>query len=155
MATHWWVTALLKNVDRKWKAVQDEFRLSGYKVFYSPIRFRPGLMIIGLNPGGDLEDFDPSSTQSIPPTHEYLVKRYRLAKRMRCLFNKLGRESLLAASVKLNVIFFRTRASPTGMLSRSSYATISMNSALKKFWISLTDSSLRSFLPKGSAPMKS
>lgn len=81
-----------------------------FSIFYSPLRLKPKLMIIGDNPGGQITD---KGLEEIPKIHEYLVtdkdKTYKMADAMR---NKVMKgeklNDILRTSVKLNRIFFRT-----------------------------------------------
>jgi hypothetical protein len=110
MDTQAWGAALLQEVELKWQGlrkIEAAFE-AGYVVFYSPVKLDPELMIIGFNPGGDASDFDPISAARIPIEHEYIVKEYRIAKRMRSLFEEIGKRDVLERSSKLNLLFFRS-----------------------------------------------
>ncbi len=79
-------------------------------VFYSPLRLKPKLMIIGDNPGGQISD---KGLDQIPTIHEYLVtdkdKTYKMACVMRDKVMKGEKLNyILRTSVKLNRMFFRT-----------------------------------------------
>ena len=46
-----WAEDLTEEVYNEWKT-KYSFWEDGFKVFNSPVRYRPELMIISLNPGG-------------------------------------------------------------------------------------------------------
>ena len=105
-----WGLKLFKDVHDKWLSVEasSPFFESGYRVFYSPIRMNPKLMVIGYNPGGGAESFDPDDARNIPSEHDYYRDDYTLARKMRSIFQRMELESLLKESVKLNLMFFRS-----------------------------------------------
>ena len=79
-------------------------------IFYSPLRLKPNLMIIGDNPGGQTTD---KGLDKIPKIHEYMDtdkdKQYKLAVAMREKVMKGDKlKDILRTSVKLNRIFFKT-----------------------------------------------
>ena len=51
-----WAEDLTEEVYNEWKT-KYSFWKDGFEVFYSPVRYRPELMIISLNPGGGEKDF--------------------------------------------------------------------------------------------------
>ena len=51
-----WAEDLTEEVYNEWKT-KYSFWEDGFKVFYSPVRYRPELMIISLNPGGTKRKF--------------------------------------------------------------------------------------------------
>ena len=106
-----WATAYIREVHENWLGLvqRSPCYKSGYSVFYSPVVMHPGLMVIGYNPGGGSDSFDPTREQQLSTKHDYFVSDYPLARRMRRLFESIGKTSLLASSVKTNMIFFRTR----------------------------------------------
>jgi hypothetical protein len=79
-----------------------------FSIFYSPILFEPRLLIIGDNPGGQL---DEQGLYEIPKLHEYIDpnQKYSLALAMRDKIMKGEKlRIILENSVKINRIFFRT-----------------------------------------------
>jgi hypothetical protein len=109
-----WAKNLTEEVDRKWEAsAKEALGECGYAVFYSPVRMRPDLMIIGFNPGGRKDSFNRDEAKSIPNQHEYRTYRneqtYPIAGKMYKLFEDLKNVRLLEQSVKTNIIFFRTK----------------------------------------------
>lgn len=102
-----WAEALTAEVDRTWQ--EHSGLKAGYAVFYSPVRLNPDVLIVGLNPGGDENSFDRASAIKIPSSHEYLTADYPMAVKVRKLFEDIGYRSALESSVKLNLLFFRTR----------------------------------------------
>ncbi len=103
-----WAEELLKDVCEKWETTEDKyaFRDCGFRVFCSPIRLSPELMIIGYNPGKDDKPFSKEEDSQIPEVHEYLYHNSRIARKMKYLFESIEREDWLADSVKLNLVFF-------------------------------------------------
>jgi hypothetical protein len=103
-----WAEELLKDVCEKWETSGGEysFRDCGFRVFYSPIRLSPELMVIGYNPGKDDKPFSKGEDSHIPEVHEYLYHDSRIARKMKYLFESIEREDWLADSVKLNLVFF-------------------------------------------------
>lgn len=111
-----WATDMVAKIDAKWMEVSGDaspypadLKKSGYAVFYSPVRKRPPLLILGLNPGGGEKDFDRNANRKIPDRHEYLCADYKLARLTRGLFREIGFEGRLAESVKSNLLFFSTK----------------------------------------------
>ncbi|VVB61529.1 Uncharacterised protein [uncultured archaeon] len=108
-----WAEGIVERVYTRWKDKYAESCKSGFKVFYSPVRQNPQIMIIGYNPGGLENSFMSYKEKlergdfSVPIKHEYLIKDYRLAKKMRNFFDK--KEQLLEESIKINLIFFRSK----------------------------------------------
>jgi hypothetical protein len=100
---------IMKEVDQEWFKFRDKLK-KGYAVFYSPPRINPELMIIGFNPGGDEKAFNRCRENKFPQGHEYLKENYPMAKKMKELFKNMGTLELLQNSVKLNLIFFRSKA---------------------------------------------
>ena len=103
-----WAEELLRDVCEKWEASEDRYAFGdcGFRVFYSPIRLSPELMIIGYNPGKDDKPFSKGEDCQIPEVHEYLYHNSRIARKMKYLFESIEREDWLADSVKLNLLFF-------------------------------------------------
>lgn len=106
-----WAEDLLEEVDKKHWSLKGNYNLweSGWGVFYSPVVPNPHIMIIGYNLGGGEEDFNRAWAKQIPAEHEYLAENYPLAVKMRKLFESINKLSLLQGSVKLNLIFFRSK----------------------------------------------
>lgn len=90
--------------------VMDEFHEDGlnFSIFYSPLIMNPTLMIIGDNPGGQM---DQVGLDKIPDKHEYTdqAQNYKMATMMRGKIMKGDKlQQILKESVKTNRIFFRT-----------------------------------------------
>lgn len=103
-----WGNSIIDKVNEE-RTRLSEKRLE-FSIFYSPLRANPKLMIIGDNPGGQMEQ---AGLYKIPKEHEYLDpnqdKKYKLANAMREKIMKgVKLEEILRTSVKLNRIFFRT-----------------------------------------------
>lgn len=108
-----WAEDITRDVFLKWKS-DYSFWKPGFKVFYSPVRERPHVMIISLNPGGNGENFRSKDVVrfeqgdfSVPSSHEYVKRDYIMAKKIRRFFE--GHDRLLEQSVAFTVLFFRSR----------------------------------------------
>ena len=108
-----WAEELTKEVYTIWKTKYRDWE-HGFKVFYSPIRRNPKLMIISLNPGGTVTNFKKTDywkfkkgNFSLPPKNRYLVTDYPFAKKIREFFD--GNEGLLDTSVAISILFFRSK----------------------------------------------
>ena len=108
-----WGEGLIEAVYEKWKS-KYSFWKPGFKVFYSPVRKHPRVMIISRNPGGNEESFRREDLGrfergdfSVPKVHEYVERKYRIAKKMRKLFE--GQERMLDNSIAFTVLFFRSK----------------------------------------------
>lgn len=119
-----WCKMLLDKVRDRWRDVRSKYPdvdvlEGGWGVLYSPIRLRPDLMIIGINPGGDRTDFNENEALQIPKQHEYFDcsvdnhgkprNGYKLATKTVNVFSDMNLKDLLKESVKLNLLFFRSR----------------------------------------------
>jgi hypothetical protein len=119
-----WCKTLLGKVRDRWRDVRSKYPdvdvlEGGWGVLYSPIRLRPDLMIIGINPGGDRTDFNENEALQIPKQHEYFDcsfdnhgkprNGYKLATKTVNVFSDMNLKDLLKGSVKLNLLFFRSR----------------------------------------------
>ncbi len=106
--------SVIDTVHAIWLRDREEYR-AGYAVFYSPTRLRPELMVIGLNPGGDRTCFSGNKEPlvSADSPMEYITYRddrsYPLAGKTAALFESIGLLNILAASLKTNVNFFRSK----------------------------------------------
>lgn len=86
-----------------------------FGIFYSPVRHRPALMILGANPGFDSDD----DTKSPPVENlfydpkERNEKEWRIAARLLKLFQFAGQEQTLRYSVVTNLLFFKSRCLTT------------------------------------------
>jgi hypothetical protein len=118
-----WAKGIREETLGKWDSLKDKYNFSkyGFDVFYSPIFENPDLMILGYNPGGDEDsNFTPESALATRLEHEYFTENYRLAVMMKTIFHKIDKIELLRKSVKLNLIFFRSR-------NKNQYITIPKN----------------------------
>ena len=108
-----WSEELTKEVYNEWKT-KYSFWKSGFKIFYSPVRKNPKLLILSLNPGGTEEHFKKENQKlfenndfSVSKNNEYLTTNYTMAKKVRKFFeNNLD---LLEESVVLPILFFRSK----------------------------------------------
>jgi uracil-DNA glycosylase len=91
---------------------QYPFWRAGFAIFYSPVEENARVVIVGANPGGDKDTscFDEKEAARLPEVHDYFrTPDYPLARKMKDLFARAGREDLLRNSIKLNLNFFRSR----------------------------------------------
>ena len=107
-----WAENLTEKVYNEWKT-KYSFWKPGFAVFSAPVRYRPELMIISLNPGGGGKDFqrkDYSKFQngnfSIPKQNHYVTYNNKFAKETRNLFE--GNDDVLKTSMVTRVLFFRS-----------------------------------------------
>ncbi|MFP9193173.1 hypothetical protein ACLI4Q_16180 [Natrialbaceae archaeon A-CW1-1] len=114
MSPEEWAESFQEDVFNYWKNEQKDWEW-GFRVFYGPVFYRPEVLILGFQPGGSRNDFHRDHFDrynngdfEVPERHEYLTKKYRIAKVMR---NKVfkDRKELLSETVKSNVIFFRAK----------------------------------------------
>ena len=105
-----WANNLLKDVCEKWKSLEGkyDFWKCGFGIFYSPVYANPDLMVIGYNLGGDENSFNEEKALQLPTEHEYFMEDYLIARKMKKLFNNIGKMNLLEKSIKFNIIFFRS-----------------------------------------------
>lgn len=81
--------------------------LKGWKVFYSPLLYKPKVLFIGINPGGgesgvyDCEHTDKGEL-------EYLHYDYTLARETKEVFKNADRYELLFNAVKINYYYLAT-----------------------------------------------
>jgi hypothetical protein len=101
-----WGNSLIERVREE--RTQFNQKLLEFSIFYSPLRVNPKLMIIGDNPGGQMDEV---GLYEIPDKHEYIdeTQDYKIAKIMSDKIMK-GEilHDILKESVKTNRIFFRT-----------------------------------------------
>ena len=105
-----WGLSILKGTENLWEKMYKYE--PGFSVFYTPLKYEPELMILGMNPGGSEKDFDLTKARLIPKDHDYFITYpdpYRLAEKMNNVFKNIGKMPLLKNSVKLNVNFFRSK----------------------------------------------
>jgi len=107
-----WAEELTRQVFSQWKTNHAGWK-QGFKLFYSPIKKNPKLLILSYNPGGDKNSFKKELEQyengnfSLPKNHEFTTKEYRMARRMCDFF--IGYEKTLKMSVTLPIFFFRSK----------------------------------------------
>jgi hypothetical protein len=82
-----------------------------YGIFYSPVRHRPALMIVGANPG-----FDSDDDTKAPPVGNLFYgfgerdeNEYKITAVLRKLFQLANQEKMLRDSVVTNLLFFKSR----------------------------------------------
>jgi hypothetical protein len=101
-----WITSLYKNTREVWE--NNGKNSSGYAIFYSPVVNNPNLLIVGYNPGGDERSFK-DLPEHPPAEHDYIQGNYRMANRMRYIFQSAEILPVLEKSVKTNLFFFRSK----------------------------------------------
>jgi uracil-DNA glycosylase len=102
-----WIKELYNETNSIWKEYGKHE--SGYAIFYSPVLYNPKIMIIGYNPGGGNNSFNENDQLAPPMEHDYLISNYRLATNMKKIFAAAGMLDEFGNTVKLNLIFFRSR----------------------------------------------
>ena len=106
--------SVIDTVHAIWLRDKEQYP-AGYQVFYGPTRLRPELMVIGLNPGGGPTCFSDEKESMASPDSpmEYITSRndrsYPLAGKTVTLFESIGLLDMLAASLKTNMSFFRSK----------------------------------------------
>ena len=105
--------SVIAQTEQAWSAAGEyPPRKCGFYVFYSPVRLRPKLMLIGEQPGGGQDAFCLEQALSIPKEHDYVRHpEWLIARKMRSLFSGINRLKFLEQSVKLNLNFFRAPSS--------------------------------------------
>lgn len=120
--TEWTENAICK-VDKKYLEIKekhgDRYSLSGYAVFYGPVRENPTFLFIGMNPAGTGKDFEGKKrmleiAKDKSQPMEYIiykdsVSNYPIAYRTHRVFKRAGLLKDLRDSVKMNLFFFRSR----------------------------------------------
>jgi hypothetical protein len=101
-----WIDNLYYETKKEWS--EHGCGSSGYAIFYSPVVLKCAIMIIGYNPGGGSESFNEKEIKA-PTEHDYIKGDYKLAQKMRTVFEELKPEYPLEDTVKLNMIFFRSK----------------------------------------------
>jgi len=115
-----WAEKLTKEVYDEWKILGRP--KAGFKVFYGPVRKKPKLMIISLNPGNSKSQQDHVRKSSIhwkndrknmdggdfslPKENSYLASLNPFAKRVMELFE--GNENVVKKSVITTILLFRS-----------------------------------------------
>lgn len=105
---------IIDQVHELWFASRKRYP-AGYAVFYGPVRYKPSLMLIGLNPGGGEGCFSGKKEELIPINEpmEYIKYRndssYRIAGKTVRIFESIGLLNILETSVKTNLNFFRSK----------------------------------------------
>lgn len=100
---------LCRDINKKTKDFYESIKSNenlGYEVLYGPPYFRPPILFIGYQPGGD-EDPYPNTNirKDWPDECEYATAPYTLAKKMRIIFSK----DVLLQCVGINAIFLRAK----------------------------------------------
>jgi hypothetical protein len=105
----------MRSLDARFRAKSQLDERRFYSIFYSQINPSP-VLILGLNPGGDPENWDQSSLASQAfyenGEHEYVDCDYPIAVAMRTFLQRalsLPSEAAIRGLPKTNVIFRRSR----------------------------------------------
>ena len=105
-----WAENLQREVYNEWKT-KYSFWKSGFKVFYSPAKMNPQLMIISYQPGGDASSFEKDKRRfeagnfSVQKYNSYVERSHHMSKKVRDFFSMNA--NLLGDSVIFPLIFFR------------------------------------------------
>lgn len=108
---------LYRQVQQCWENNQDELprtRNLKFGIFYSPVLYRPTLMIVGANPGFDTDDdttCPPSENlfYENPPPEGRNPDHWKIALKLRELFQGAQHKEILRDSVVTNLLFFKSR----------------------------------------------
>jgi hypothetical protein len=105
-----WAENLIEEVSEKWKRSENKYDFSeqGFRVFDSPVYPCPDLMVIGYIPADDDKPSMEEDDCRLPGVHEYFHHDSKMARKMKYLFEGVDRDEWLEASIKLNLIFFRS-----------------------------------------------
>ena len=107
-----WAQACVADTASLWRSLKGQYPFwrAGFSVFYSPVDGTAEVVIVGANPGGGAAAFEEAVASRLPAVHDYYVEPdYKMARQMKDLFSRAGREDLLQRSIKLNLNFFRSR----------------------------------------------
>ena len=109
-----WAEDIQQEVFTEW-STKYSYWSPGFKVFYGPVRLKPKLMILSLQPGGDEKYFLSEDADRFKKgdfsTHEentYIKSSNRLAKAVKEIFGE--EKEILRDSVILPVIFWRAKS---------------------------------------------
>ncbi len=89
--------------------IKDNYR--GFQILYSPIRYRPDFMFIGINPGAGYFNSTGKNVSRLEPENkmEYAYSNYPLANKTKELFEMAGLTlEDLKKSIKSNFYFIAT-----------------------------------------------
>jgi hypothetical protein len=105
---------LYREVKQCWENNQNaipQTRNLKFGIFYSPVRCRPALMIVGANPG-----FDTDDDTMCPPSENLFYHpvgrnpdHWKIAPVLRDYFQKTHHAEILRDSVVTNLLFFKSR----------------------------------------------
>lgn len=106
--------SLYAEVQQYWESKRDFLPRTWelkFGIFYSPVRYRPALMIIGANPG-----FDSDDDTKAPPARNLFYDpkgrnpdEWRIVPILKRLFLLVDYEEMLRHSVVTNLLFFKSR----------------------------------------------
>lgn len=102
-----WVTELYNETKQEWKKYGEDPK--GFAIFYSPVKIKPTIALIGINPGGNEKDFKEQDCNIQPTENEYLTANYPMAEKIKKIFNDGNLWWALEDSVKFNLYFFRSK----------------------------------------------
>lgn len=105
--------SIYADVQKYWECKRSLLRTGDLKfgIFYSPVQYRPKLMIIGANPGFDSDD----DTKDAPSVNLFFdasgrnPKEWKITPKLRTLFTVANKEETLRSSVVVNLLFFKSR----------------------------------------------
>jgi hypothetical protein len=134
-----WGNAIIKRVKAESFSILNEHL--EFSIFYSPVLYKPALLIIGDNPGGQLHQ---KGLDSVPVIHEYIdmSQTYTMAVAMRDKIMKGEKlNGILKNSVKINRIFFRTP-------SMRSFESLNKAVEIRKFCFNTVEEIIEYIKPK-------
>ena len=94
-----------------WRGLEGQYPTweCRFSILYGPPQVRPDLLILGRNPGFDVEDLYDEEILTWPNANEYTNKSWKLATKLRSIFADAGLKNLLARSVGTNQLFFKSK----------------------------------------------
>jgi len=109
------VFELIEGHNSKNNLKRHEHDLGTFAIFYTPVRYKPEIMMIGNNPSWfDKDNGDigyriiKELMKSPPKDNSYLVHNHVYAKRMQDIFSRVGRIDLLKNCVGMNRWWLQT-----------------------------------------------
>lgn len=105
---------IIREVKISSRTNQKDFEsyFKGIQVLFSPLKYKPKIMLIGINPGSGYFDWVGKPVKRYKPLnfHEYFHYDYNLARQTREVFDSIDRLDILEGSVKTNVYYFATKS---------------------------------------------
>ena len=134
------VFQLIEEQNLKKNRKRHEHDLGSFAILYTPVRYRPKLMMIGNNPSWfDKDDGDrgyrivKGLMQSPPKENSYVNHNHSYASKMRLIFNRIGRMDLLNDCVGMNRWWLQTGTENTHFNKPSRERSFDLNQSLYEY----------------------